>query len=66
MNENDLITALVKLGKEPISTIDKLKEIGLLKEYKAYAKTKTNNEDKRYQIPDLYLSGLGFTRLGTN
>jgi hypothetical protein len=67
MNENNLIRALEKLNiEDAINTIEKLKEIGLLKEYKAYAKTKVNNEEKRYHIPDLYLSGLGFTRLGTN
>jgi hypothetical protein len=66
MNENDLLSALRSLGKEePINTISKLKDIGLLKDYKAYSKTKTDNEERRYHIPDLYLFGLDFTRKGT-
>ena len=66
MNENDLLSALRSLGKEePIDTISKLKDIGLLKDYKPYSKTKTDNEERRYHIPDLYLFGLKFTRKGT-
>jgi len=66
MNENDLLLALRGLGKEePIDTISKLKDIGLLKDYKPYSKTKTDNEERRYHIPDLYLFGLIFTRKGT-
>ena len=65
INERDLIEALKKLNEEPISIIEKLKTIGVLKDYKAYKKTKTENEEKRYHIPDLYLYGLKFTRKGT-
>lgn len=65
MNENDLINALRELNAEPLDTISKLKDIGVLKDYKPYSKTKTSNEEKRYHIPDLYLFGLNFTRLGT-
>ena len=67
MNENDLLTALKSLNQkeEPIDTISKLKGIGLLKDYKPYSKTKTDNEERRYYIPDLYLFGLKFTRKGT-
>lgn len=65
MNENNLINALRELQFEPIDTISKLKTIGVLKDYKPYSKTKTTNDDKRYHIPDLYLFGLNFTRLGT-
>jgi hypothetical protein len=48
-----------------MTIIEKLKNIGVLKDYKAYKKTKTENEEKRYHIPDLYLYGLKFTRKGT-
>ncbi|PIF44819.1 AAA domain-containing protein [Chryseobacterium sp. 52] len=65
INEKDLIEALTKLQEEPITIIEKLKNIGVLKDYKAYKKTKTENEEKRYHIPDLYLYGLKFTRKGT-
>ncbi|WP_343587474.1 AAA family ATPase [Flavobacterium sp.] len=65
INEKDLIEALKKLNEEPISIIEKLKNIGVLKDYKAYKKTKSENEEKRYHIPDLYLYGLKFTRKGT-
>lgn len=65
INEKDLVDALVKLNEEPITIIDKLKNIGVLKDYKAYKKTKTENEEKRYHIPDLYLYGMKFTRKGT-
>jgi cellulose biosynthesis protein BcsQ/nucleoside-triphosphatase THEP1 len=65
INEKDLIEALNKLDEEPIRIIEKLKTIGVLKDYKAYKKTKTENEEKRYHIPDLYLYGLKFTRKGT-
>lgn len=65
INEKDLIEALNKLNEEPIRIIEKLKTIGVLKDYKAYKKTKTENEEKRYHIPDLYLYGLKFTRKGT-
>jgi cellulose biosynthesis protein BcsQ len=66
MNENELLSALRGLGKEePIDTVSKLKDIGLLKDYKPYSKTKTDNEERRYHIPDLYLFGLNFTRKGT-
>ncbi len=65
MNEKDLEKALNELGKNPIEIIEKLINIGVLKEYKAYSKTKTNNEEKRYHIPDLYLYGLKFKRKGT-
>ena len=65
INEKDLIEALKNLGEEPVPTIEKLKNIGVLKDYKAYKKTKTENEEKRYHIPDLYLYGLKFTRKGT-
>lgn len=65
INEKDLIDALKKLDEEPISIIEKLKNIGVLKDYKAYKKTKSENEEKRYHIPDLYLYGLKFTRKGT-
>jgi hypothetical protein len=47
------------MGVEPIESIKKLKEIGLMKDYK-FSKDKTNG----YRIPDLYLSGLGFLRKG--
>ncbi|WP_288460640.1 AAA family ATPase [uncultured Chryseobacterium sp.] len=65
INEKDLVEALLKLNEEPITIIEKLKNIGVLKDYKAYKKTKTENEEKRYHIPDLYLYGLKFTRKGT-
>ena len=65
INEKDLVEALVKLDEEPITIIEKLKNIGVLKDYKAYKKTKTENEEKRYHIPDLYLYGMKFTRKGT-
>ncbi|MCD9617627.1 P-loop ATPase, Sll1717 family [Chryseobacterium gleum] len=65
MNEKDLENALEKLKENPNEIIVKLSDIGVLKEYKAYSKTKTNNEDKRYHIPDLYLYGLKFKRKGT-
>lgn len=65
MNEKDLETALDSIGENPTEIIVKLIDIGVLKEYKAYSKTKTNNEDKRYHIPDLYLYGLKFKRKGT-
>lgn len=66
MNENDLLAALKNLSNDaPTDTISKLKNIGLLKDYKAYSKTKTDNEERRYHIPDLYLFGLNFTRKGT-
>lgn len=65
ISEKDLVEALRKLNEEPITIIEKLKNIGVLKDYKAYKKTKTENEEKRYHIPDLYLYGLKFTRKGT-
>lgn len=65
INEKDLEGALIKLGEDPIERIKKLKDIGVLKDYKAYKKTKSENEEKRYHIPDLYLYGLNFTRKGT-
>jgi len=65
INEKDLVEALKKLNEDPISIIEKLKNIGVLKDYKAYKKTKSENEEKRYHIPDLYLYGLKFTRKGT-
>lgn len=65
INEKDLVEALIKLNEDPITIIEKLKNIGVLKDYKAYKKTKTENEEKRYHIPDLYLYGLKFTRKGT-
>ncbi len=65
INEKDLIEALKKLNEDPLSVIEKLKTIGVLKDYKAYKKTKSENEEKRYHIPDLYLYGLKFTRKGT-
>ncbi|MDI9869537.1 MinD/ParA family ATP-binding protein [Flectobacillus roseus] len=66
MNENDLINSLKSFGyNDPIDTINKLKVIGLLKDYKPSPKTKTDNEERRYHIPDLYLFGLNFTRKGT-
>lgn len=65
MNEKDLEKALDDLNESPNEIIVKLSEIGVIKEYKAYSKTKTNNEDKRFHIPDLYLYGLKFKRKGT-
>ena len=65
MNEKDLESALEELSENSNEIIVKLSDIGVLKEYKAYSKTKTNNEDKRYHIPDLYLYGLKFKRKGT-
>ena len=65
IDEKDLVAALKKLNEDPISIIEKLKTIGVLKDYKAYKKTKSENEEKRYHIPDLYLYGLKFTRKGT-
>jgi cellulose biosynthesis protein BcsQ len=64
INEIDLINALKELGFSDNTTniIKKMKDIGLLKDYN---RSKTARQ-RRYQIPDLYLSGLGFTRLGTN
>lgn len=65
MIEKELISALVQLNEEPLPVINKLKDIGVLKDYKPYSKTKTENEERRYHIPDLYLYGLNFTRKGT-
>ncbi|NMR34349.1 AAA family ATPase [Chryseobacterium aquaticum] len=65
MNEKDLENALEKLEENSNEIVVKLSDIGVLKEYKAYSKTKTNNEDKRFHIPDLYLYGLKFKRKGT-
>lgn len=65
MNEKELIYALEELKEDPIKIINKLKDIGVLKDYKPYSKTKTENEERRYHIPDLYLYGLKFTRKGT-
>lgn len=65
MNEADLNRALAELNYQPVDTIKKLNEIGLLKDYKPYSKTKTDNEERRYHIPDLYLFGLKFNRRGT-
>lgn len=59
MKEQDLLSALEEMKVEPIESIKKLKEIGLMKDYK-FSKDKTNG----YRIPDLYLSGLGFLRKG--
>jgi cellulose biosynthesis protein BcsQ len=59
MKEQDLLDGLQEMGVEPIESIKKLKEIGLMKDYK-FSKDKTNG----YRIPDLYLSGLGFLRKG--
>jgi cellulose biosynthesis protein BcsQ len=65
MNEKDLVNALETLNENPNKIIDDLITIGVIKEYKVYSKTKTNNEDKRFHIPDLYLYGLKFKRKGT-
>ncbi|WP_029294385.1 P-loop ATPase, Sll1717 family [Chryseobacterium hispalense] len=66
INDKDLEDALKKLNEdEPLSIIEKLKTIGVLKDYKAYKKTKQTNEEKKYHIPDLYLYGMKFTRKGT-
>ena len=65
MNERDLEIALTNLNENPTQIIVTLSNIGVLKEYKAYSKTKTNNKDKRYHIPDLYLYGFKFKRKGT-
>ncbi len=65
MNERDLEIALTNLNEDPTQIIVTLSNIGVLKEYKAYSKTKTNNKDKRYHIPDLYLYGFKFKRKGT-
>lgn len=62
--ENDLESALIEIGVEPIETIKKLKDIGVLKDYKPI-KDKQENEERRYHIPDLYLFGLNLTRKGT-
>jgi len=64
IKEPDLTKALKDLGiKEPLTTITRLKDIGLLKDYKPY-KNKNSDDDRRYHIPDLYLFGLNFTRKG--
>jgi len=65
INDKDLEDALEKLEEEPLKIIEKLKTIGVLKDYKAYKKTKQTNEEKKYHIPDLYLYGMKFTRKGT-
>ncbi|PXW13631.1 AAA domain-containing protein [Chryseobacterium sp. CBTAP 102] len=65
INDKDLEDALEKLKEEPLKIIEKLKTIGVLKDYKAYKKTKQTNEEKKYHIPDLYLYGMKFTRKGT-
>ncbi len=63
INESDFLAALEKLGIEkPLESIDRLKSIGVLKDYKP---SKDKTEDRRYHIPDLYLFGMGFTRKGT-
>lgn len=61
--ETDLTRALNELGVEPIDTISKLKDIGLLKDYNR--KNKKGTEERRYHIPDIYLFGLNLTRSGT-
>lgn len=65
INEKDLEIALKDLNEEPILMIEKLKDIGVLKDYKPYSKTRTGSDERRYHIPDLYLYGLKFTRKGT-
>ena len=66
MNETALIGAIRILNfPNPLEIIDKLKDIGLLKDYKP-AKNKDGNDEKRYHIPDLYLHGLKFIRQGPN
>jgi cellulose biosynthesis protein BcsQ len=64
IEEKELKKGLEALGfgDKIVDTIEKLKIIGLLRDYKP----KKDSTEKRYHIPDLYLSGLGFTRLGTN
>jgi hypothetical protein len=52
MNEQAPIKALTKTGQDlPLKTIEKLKDIGILKDYKP----STSNDGKRFYIPDLYL-----------
>lgn len=65
MTETDLLNALNELKvKEPISAIDKLRTIGVLKYYKSNPKNKEITE-RMYHIPDLYLFGLRLNRKGT-
>jgi len=55
-------TALKKVLKElnfENDTIEKLKTIGILKEYKS----RNSKDELSFTIPDLYLYGLGFKRL---
>lgn len=64
--EEDLLEALKKLKIDnPIDAISKLKDIGVLKDYKTNSKIKAERDEKRYHIPDLYLFGLNLTRSGT-
>ncbi len=63
IDETDLIKALNELKMEPIDTISKLKDIGLLKDYKR--KNTAGTEERRYHIPDVYLFGLDLKRSGT-
>lgn len=64
INETDLTQALNNLGiTDTLDTIEKLKEIGLLKDYNR--KNKKRSQEARYHMNDLYLFGLNFTRSGT-
>ena len=59
-----LVGFALETNDEEVYAIKKLNDIGLLKDYKPYSKTKTDNEERKYHIPDLYLSGLNFVRKG--
>lgn len=66
INEKVLLKALEELKiSDHINTISKLKDIGVLKDYKINSKIKSERDEKRYHIPDLYLFGLRLKRTGT-